>query len=293
MSDQPEKISGFRIAFSLFTMLAMFLSFSAATYAWFSSNSIVSTDRVSGRSGTDSVELQISQTGGNDFRGGKEAALVQVNVSSSQRLMPVSTADLKTFVTSPGMVDGQAIHFERIEGEKNIYHGRIYLRAASSGHSENAKLALYLDASKAAGGDLVTSLKGYIANAARLGLTFDGGNARILRLSEAKNPDGQQVMNAVVNGVALTAGQVVNGSTNPMTAAADPSQPIANFTVGEDGLAGNSSIQPLIKMELNHIYAVDVYFYVEGCDPDCSDRAKLDSLNLHLAFYGVLTEEAN
>lgn len=293
MADNTERISGFRIAFSLFTMFAMILSLTAATYAWFSTNSVVSTDRVSGRSGTDSVTLQISQTGGNDFKGSKEASLVQVNVSSTERLMPVSTSDLKTFVISPSMVNGQATHFEKLEGEKNIYHGRIYLRATSAGHSENARLSLYLDGSKAAGGDLVTSLKGNLANAGRLGILFDGGNMKILRLSETKNSDGQQVMNAVLNGVEVKPGQVINGSTNPMSIVADPSLPIAQYMVGEDGLAGNASMQPLLKMELNRVYAVDVYFYLEGCDPDCTDVAKKDSLNLHLAFYGVLTEEAD
>ncbi|MBO5986527.1 MAG: hypothetical protein J6Q02_06985, partial [Lachnospiraceae bacterium] len=282
-----------KTSFYVVTTIAMLLSFTAATYAWFSSNSIVNTDRVTGRSGTDSVVLQISKTGGNDFQGGKEAALLQVNVSSSEMLMPVSTADLKTFVTSPGMVDGKATYFERIQGEKNIYHGRIYLRAASEGHSENARLALYLDHSKAAGGELFNGMKGLIANCARLGLTFDGGNAKILRLSEASNPSDQQTMNAVLNGVEVKPGQVINGSTDPMSIAADPSAPLAQYMVGENGLAGDPNAKPLMLMELNRIYTVDVYFYLEGCDPDCSDVTKLDSLNLHLAFYGVLTEEAN
>jgi hypothetical protein len=42
-------------------------------------------------------------------------------------------------------------------------------------------------------------------------------------------------------------------------------------------------------LELNQIYAVDIYFYLEGCDPDCSDSVSLDGADLHLAFYGVLT----
>lgn len=281
-----------KTAFSVITALAMFLSFTAATYAWFSTNSVVNTDRVSGRTGTDEVNLMISATGGNDFAYGKEAALTQVNRSSAELLMPVSTADLRTFVTSPGMVDGKATYFVRIEGEKNIYHGRVYLKAASQGHAESARLALYLDNSQAAGGAFITGMKGYIANAARLGMTFDGAGAKILRISEESNPAGNQVMNAVLDGVEIKNGQVINGSADPMQIVTDPSEPIANYVVGDNGLAPNSSVKPLLMMELNRVYAVDVYFYLEGCDPDCSDVAKLDSLNLHLAFYGVLTEGA-
>ena len=86
---------------------------------------------------------------------------------------------------------------------------------------------------------------------------------------------------------------MINGSADPFQIVGDPSVPLAQYMVGDDGLAGNSQVKPLILMELNRIYTVDVYFYLEGCDPDCTDAMKLDSLNLHLAFYGILTEEAN
>ena len=294
---QQEKGEGFgrimKSIYSMITMLAVLLSLTAASYAWFTSNSIVNTDRVSGRSGTDLVKLEISPTGGNDFNGGQESALIQVNANSSERLMPVSTADLYTFVSNPGTIDGEAVYFEKVQGERYYYHGRVFLRATSQGHAENAKLALYLDGSQAAGGNLMTSVKGALQNAGRLGLTFDGGGAKILRLSEEGNAANGQKMNVKLNGVAVQAGQVINGSANPFQIVADPSAPIGQYMVGEDGLTGSTSLTPLLMMELNRIYMVDVYFYLEGCDPDCTDIAKLDSLNLHLAFYGVLTEEAN
>ena len=47
---------------------------------------------------------------------------------------------------------------------------------------------------------------------------------------------------------------------------------------------------PLIDMELNRIYTVDVYLYIEGCDPDCSDSIGLQEADLYLAFYGILKE---
>ena len=299
MEKPEEKKNGggfgriLKTAYVMITTLAAFLTFTAATFAWFSSNGIVDTDRVTGRSGTDKVRLEISSQGGSGFSGGRESTLVQVNASSSELLMPVSTADLRTFVSSPGMVEGKMVYFQRITNEQHYYHGRVYLRATSEGHEENAKLALYLDGSQAAGGSLVTNVNGNIQNMSRLGLTFDGADAKILRLSDATNTDGKQVLNAVVNGTSVQAGQVINGSADPMQIVADPSAPIAQYMVGEDGLTGSTSLTPLLMMELNRIYAVDVYFYLEGCDPDCTDAAKLDSLNLHLAFYGVLTEGAN
>ena len=290
---QEEKLSIGSILKTIYmcvTILAALLTFSAATYAWFSSNSVVNTNKVTGKTGTDSVELQISSYGGGSFQAAKEAALVQVNSYSSELLMPISTSDLRTFVISNGTVDGVAVSFKKIEKEKHYYHGRIYLKAASEGHSENAKLALYLDSSASAGGSFATNVNGYIANAARLGLIFDGRNTKILRLSDSANPKPDQIMNAKVNGVDVMAGQVINGSTDPFQIVSDPSAPISQYMVSENGLTG---VTPLLMMDLNRIYAVDVYFYLEGCDPDCSDVTRLDSLNLHLAFYGVLTEEAN
>ena len=44
----------------------------------------------------------------------------------------------------------------------------------------------------------------------------------------------------------------------------------------------------LLEMELNRIYTVDVYFYLEGCDPDCSDSVSDQEADIHLAFYGVI-----
>ncbi|MBO4750789.1 MAG: hypothetical protein J5546_10770 [Lachnospiraceae bacterium] len=273
------------------TVLAALLTFSAATYAWFSTNSVVNTTRASGKTNTDQVDLQISANGEGNFQAAKEAPLVQIN--ATKLLMPISTADLRTFVVNTNTVDDMAVSFNKVTSEKYYYHGRVYLKAASTGHAEGAKLALYLDGTEGIGANVYTTAKGTIARAARLGMTFDGANAKIMRLTEESNPSGQQVLNTKVGGVAVQAGQVINGSADPMQIVADPSAPISTFAIGADGVTGMESKTPLLMMELNHIYAVDIYFYLEGCDPDCSDVAKLDSIDMHLAFYGVLVEGAN
>ena len=44
-------------------------------------------------------------------------------------------------------------------------------------------------------------------------------------------------------------------------------------------------------LELNKIYSVEVFFYLEGCDPDClSQRVAMDEAALNLAFFGLLVE---
>ncbi|MBS7240712.1 MAG: hypothetical protein KIG94_11100, partial [Acetatifactor sp.] len=58
-------------------------------------------------------------------------------------------------------------------------------------------------------------------------------------------------------------------------------------------LPTDSGGKPLMVLDLNHEYVVDIYVYLEGCDPDCTNILSLENFDFHLGFYGVLTEEAN
>lgn len=281
--------SALKTAYTMLTCVAILVCLSSATYAWFSTNSVVKTDRVQGRSGTDRVTLQVSQTGGDGFVGLSETGIVQVNDSNAQLLLPVSTADLRHFVYNASTVGDEAMSFEKVENERFYYHGRVYVRATAEGHSEESTLALYLDGANE-GGQVVRNKKGYLANAARLGLMFDGGNAKILRVSEESNPTNDQTMNTVLNGEKLTVGQVIDSAGETLKAVGDPSEALSKYTSAADGTVTGNGVTPLYIMKLNEIYAVDIYFYLEGCDPDCSDVTRMDELDLQLAFYGVLTE---
>ena len=63
--------NGFKIALVFAMLAALAVATGTATYAWFSSNSVVETDMASGRSGTDEVRLLVSSSGGGSFRGRK------------------------------------------------------------------------------------------------------------------------------------------------------------------------------------------------------------------------------
>lgn len=112
-----------------------------------------------------------------------------------------------------------------------------------------------------------------------------------MRVSEETNPEQNRTVNTVLNGSRLAEGQVIDSSGSSLTAVDDPSEAMADYTVGAEGLADNT-VKSLFTMNLNQIYEVDIYFYMEGCDPDCSDVTQLDELDFHLSFYGILTEEA-
>ena len=272
------------------TMIAAALALSAATYAWFTSNRLVNTDKATARSGTDTLELQISSEGGNNFQALSEAAIIQVNRTALSELMPVSTADLNSFVYNPSSRGDMAESFRTVTDENYYYHGRIYLRALAQGDSVSGRMALYLDEDNEDGGALAQSDGGLVLNAARLGLTFDGGNPAIFYLSNTSNPEEQQIRNTSINGEILADGQVLKSSGGTLSAVADPSIPLADRTIIMNDSGAVLPAAPLLYMNLNQIYTVDIYFYIEGCDPDCSNSIGLDELDLHLAFYGILEE---
>lgn len=281
----------FRIWFLGITTIAAFLSFTAATYAWFTSNQSVSTTRAAARTGEESLELQISSDG-TTFSNVSSVAIAQVNQTSLTNLLPVSTADLSTFVYAPSTVSDMATNFESVENESYYYHGRIYLRALAQGISTDTKLSLYLDQTD---DPLGKDVNGTLLNASRLGLVFnnDYTSSVILRLSESQNASGQQIFNTVVGGVTLGANQVLSWNGSSVFAVADPSVPIADYTVTFGASDMSVPQRPLCVMNLNQIYPVDVYFYLEGCDPDCSDAITHNEADLYLAFYGISGREGD
>ena len=280
---------GIRTWLLIITVIIAALALAFATYAWFTSNRAVSAGTVTSRTGDETLELQISETGGSSFRSVETAVIQQVNNWNSTQLMPVSTADLQRFVYAPVTSEGMAKTFQLVENEDNYYHGRIYLRAEGSGWSAGSRMNLYLDQSD---GLLGQASSGQVLHAARLGLRFDDGTQTILRLEESSNPSSQRVYNTVVNGTVLGDGQVLSYQNGRVMPAADPSVPVSACTVTFDNNSIQLPAQPLLSMEFGRIYALDIYFYLEGCDPDCSDAINFDAADLHLAFYGALSQEA-
>ena len=279
----------FRTWFLSVTMLAAVLSLAAATYAWFTSNRAVGTSTATARTGEETLTLQLSSSGGSAFRDMQTAAITQVNRTSATKLLPVSTSDLVNFVCAPSTVADQAVHFEKVENEAYYYHGRIYLRASGEGFSGSQVMNLYLDQSE---GLLGKNVDGRLLNAARLGLVFDGDTANpiILRLSEASNPSGMQSNNTVVNGTKLNGSQVLRYRKGSVSAVGDPSVPVADYAM--DASSGLPS-RTLLSMQIRKIYSLDIYFYLEGCDPDCTDSVSFHTADLQLSFYGVLAGEGS
>lgn len=272
------------------TTLFAVLAFTFATLAWFTANRAVQTNTATARTGDETLELQISSSGGSSFKSVETAQITQINQTNSEILLPVSTADLNSFVYAPFTKDGKASAFKKVDDEANYYHGRVYLRAEGEGWPEGSRMNLYLDQSD---GLLGEAADGYLLNASRLGLIFNGdtSNPIILRLSESENPGNAQIYNTEVNGKILGKNQVLGYNDSGVFAIEDPSVSISEYTIDFSENQMKLPSRALMSMELGKIYPVDIYFYLEGCDPDCSESIQLNEAELHLAFYGVLDQE--
>lgn len=286
------------------------LSLTAATYAWFSSNREVETDKATSRTGTSNVELQIYRPGLDPqkdedgayytpMKGSKEYYKQQGKEQEDEFvLMPVSTPDLTTFVYSAVSSNGFATGFGKVGSEpadeaQYFYHDTIYLKAVAEDGAapEGAKMALYLDnlpgeeGEGTAGTPIVSSGDGKLLTATRLGLRFSDGSFRILTLSDVNEGQG----NSRLDGEALAANMVLgyDDSAGKAVAKADPAIPLADVQIPPEG---GKAKEVITELTLNEVYTVDVYFYLEGCDPDClSDRVGMTKASLNLAFYGLLT----
>lgn len=272
------------------TTLFAVLAFTFATLAWFTANRAVQTNTATARTGDETLELQISSSGGSSFKSVETAQITQINQTNSEILLPVSTADLNSFVYAPFTKDGKASAFKKVDDEANYYHGRVYLRAEGEGWPEGSRMNLYLDQSD---GLLGKAADGYLLNASRLGLIFNGdtSNPIILRLSESENPENAQIYNTEVNGKILGKNQVLGYNDSGVFAIEDPSVSISEYTIDFSENQMKLPSRDLMSMELGKIYPVDIYFYLEGCDSDCSESIQLNEAELHLAFYGVLDQE--
>ena len=220
----------FKVWFQAVTMLFAVLSLTFASYAWFTSNREVSTSTATARTGDETLELQLSTSGGSDFRDADSASIRQINQTSADYLLPVSTNNLQNFVYSPVTQDGMAKVFQPVENEAYYYHGRVYIRASGEGWTDGTTVKLYLDQSDNILGEKIS---GDMLNAARLGLVFDEdySQAVILKLSESENSGSQQTYNTVVNGRTLGKDQVLSYTDQNLQAVSDPSVPAKNYTI--------------------------------------------------------------
>jgi len=273
----------------IISMVATLVIISGATFAWFTANQKVYTNTVSGKSGSASLKFLIGPDEGSLTDSSEsEVEIAQINEMDKEKMFPVTTADLKTFLYCPGFSNGHAETFVKDESEKYYFHGRVYLKLEGENIPDTTKYRIYLDKAEDAGGSFGENINnGTMLNGARLGLSYEDSETPIIfRFDE--DTKGKTEINTYYNGAPIEQGQVLNDSGVPVS---DPSVEFSQYTV--DSSEENMEIpeEPLFEMEINKATALDVYFYLEGCDEDCLSELSLNAIDLHLAFYALATSE--
>lgn len=262
---------------ALFLLIIASFSIVSMTYAWFTSNQIVNTNLVRTKTDEDEIGLYVS----NDEITWIIDQEVEISkISIGDVLMPVSTSDLKTFLYCTNQGE-EAKEFEEDIKEEYFYHGRIYLKAQSSNSNSNKKLDLYLSDEK----ELFNTNTPEILKASRLALIFNDKEQYIFNTSDKIN-DG--ISNTVLNGNALSSHQVLTKVNGSIEVKEDPAQSLELYVLHIKEEEFELPLNYLLEMNMNEEYTVDIYFYLEGCDPDCTQEIAYQEVLMNLCFYGVV-----
>ena len=268
--------------FAIISVLAAVLALSSATFAWFTSNTTVSTSKVSASVADINAVLELSASGGSSFKGVESVAINKVNENDddpeNEKLLPVSTSDLETFVY-PTSVSKDAKYLVD-EDAKRYFHGTFYLRGSCGGSAAYTKMALYLDDIDKM---IASDSDSQFANAGRIGIKMKGNSPVIIRMSEDENEESAQVKNTYLDGSLVDEGYVIHkdGESGSAEAVEDPSKSIKTYSAAE------TKPTPIAVINLDEIYEVDIYFYLEGCDPDCSDSISKNEVDVNISLFGV------
>lgn len=272
---------------ALLSILLMLVILGSATFAWFSNNSNVGTNTATGKSGTTSLKLLIGGDEGSLTETTNDAVeITQVNTVELDKLYPVSTANLENFYYATVFdKDGNAVKFVEDENESKYYHGKLYLKMEGDNIPADATYQLYLDSAESAGGVLGQSSDGYLLNASRLGLKFNGGDPIILRFAE--NGKGDYKVNTMINGQLINEGDVLSDANSTVS---DPSEDFSVYQLDSENITELPE-KALATLKINEVAELDIYFYLEGCDEDCLGSISTNQCELHLAFYAIANQQ--
>lgn len=272
----------------MLALLITFLAVVAATYAWYIYNTSRHTTKVKMAAGT-GINLQISNT----YNDGYSSAAV-LN-SFTGWLTPVSTDKISGgFQKAEEFVRGTGSQPELVAGvfgkgdETDYYHTKMYLRTNGGPTDVYLSDIGYTDSDSNAP----------ISTAIRVGLVVhEPGKDQppageyIFAINSASNPEAQYNTQKGQAGEVLDSSKK-DGSTvsfTPLTSAA-----YCNYdkNTGEVTLNGGSqklfTIQGAGKQKPGTPMEVELYIWLEGCDPDCTANLCEKTLeNLAVSFAGI------
>ena len=281
-------------AYIVLVMVALAATLGAATYAWFTSNMKVNTNSVSVHSDTSKLLLELGDASRGSWSQQGDVSLVS-NASGTVTLYPVSTFDLNGFAAcAQNNSAGDASVFEQAKDNGSAYyHGWIDLRPTITGMGASkvkGKVSLYLAESLVPQGTDAELLR-----AARVGIKISSGNQVLAtNIFELDSSDGghrgEHPATAPAGLAGYTDGMLLGWQNGQLACGADVKQDPAAFTLDTSETATRPQ-NALATLALGQAYRLDVYYYIEGTDPDSADYLHQDPGTLHLALFATLDGE--
>ena len=281
-------------AYIALVMVALAATLGAATYAWFTSNMKVNTNSVSVHSDTSKLVLELGDADAGNWSQAGDASLSST-ANGSAALYPVSTFDLNGFAAcAQNNADGDATVFEQAKDNGSAYyHGWIDVRPTITGTGASkvkGRVSLYLAESLVPQGADAALLR-----AARVGIKISsGGQVLATNIFELDSSDsghrGEHPTTAPAGLAGYTDGMLLGWQNGQLACGADVKQDPAAFTLD----ASETAVRPqnaLATLALGQAYRLDIYYYIEGTDPDSADYLHHDPGTLHLALFATLDGE--
>ena len=281
-------------AYIALVMVALAATLGAATYAWFTSNMKVNTNSVSVHSDTSKLVLELGDADTGSWSQQGDASLA-TNANGSVTLYPVSTFDLNGFAAcAQNNAAGDAAVFEQAKDDGSAYyHGWIDLRPSITGTGASkvkGKVNLYLAESLVPQGADAELLR-----AARVGIKISSGSQVLATdIFELDSSDSghraEHPTTAPASLAGYTDGMLLGWQNGQLACGANVTQDPTVFTLD----ASETATRPqnsLATLALGQTYRLDVYYYIEGTDPDSADYLHQDPGTLHLALFATLDGE--
>ena len=275
-------------------MVALAATLGVATYAWFTSNMKVNTNSVSVHSDTSKLLLELGDVSRGSWSQQGDVSLVS-NASGTVTLYPVSTFDLNGFAAcAQNNSAGDASVFEQAKDNGSAYyHGWIDLRPTITGTGASkvkGKVSLYLAESLVPQGTDAELLC-----AARVGIKISSGNQVLAtNIFELDSSDGghrgEHPATAPAGLAGYTDGMLLGWQNGQLACGANVTQDPASFTLDTSETATRPQ-NALATLALGQTYRLDIYYYIEGTDPDSASYLYQDPGTLHLALFATLDGE--
>lgn len=281
-------------AYIALVMVALAATLGVATYAWFTSNMKVNTNSVSVHSDTSKLVLELGDASRGSWSQQGDVSLAST-ASGTVTLYPVSTFDLNGFAAcAQNNSAGDASVFEQAKDNGSAYyHGWIDLRPTITGTGASkvkGKVSLYLAESLVPQGTDAELLC-----AARVGIKISSGNQVLAtNIFELDSSDGghrgEHPATAPAGLAGYADGMLLGWQNGQLACGANVTQDPASFTLDTSETATRPQ-NALATLALGQTYRLDVYYYIEGTDPDSANYLYEDQGTLHLALFATLDGE--